>query len=121
MALMATRTRLSRLLLCSLSGKSRVAPRSVSTSIGSDPLGYCDYSRSRHFSSSSALAVSEPDAASSRHIGLEMLAVKDYLDYRRSLYGEITHKALFVDAVGTLLAPSQPMAQIYREIERVWE
>ncbi|KAM7270139.1 hypothetical protein ACFE04_029353 [Oxalis oulophora] len=41
---------------------------------------------------------------------------KDYLDYRKSLYGEITHKALLVDAVGTLLAPSQPMAQIYREI-----
>lgn len=38
--------------------------------------------------------------------------VKDYEDYRRSLYGDITHKALLVDAVGTLLVPSQPMAQV---------
>ncbi|KAJ0977509.1 hypothetical protein J5N97_012983 [Dioscorea zingiberensis] len=42
--------------------------------------------------------------------------VKEYEEYRRSLYGEITHKALLVDAVGTLLVPSQPMAQIYRKI-----
>ncbi|KAJ8449788.1 hypothetical protein Cgig2_001444 [Carnegiea gigantea] len=42
---------------------------------------------------------------------------KDYEDYRRSLYGgKITHTALFVDAVGTLLVPAQPTAQIYREI-----
>jgi REG-2-like HAD superfamily hydrolase len=47
---------------------------------------------------------------------LEIWGAKDYLDYRRSRYGEITHKALLVDAVGTLLIPSQPMAQIYREI-----
>ncbi|TQE05877.1 hypothetical protein C1H46_008560 [Malus baccata] len=42
------------------------------------------------------------------HMGLEILGVKDYEDYRRSLYGEITHKALLVDAVGTLV--------IYRKI-----
>ncbi|CAN0910252.1 hypothetical protein LINGRAHAP2_LOCUS26193 [Linum grandiflorum] len=43
--------------------------------------------------------------------------VKDYEDYRRSLYGgDITHKALLVDAVGTLVVPSQPMAQIYKQI-----
>ncbi|KAJ6332142.1 hypothetical protein OIU76_010518, partial [Salix suchowensis] len=42
--------------------------------------------------------------------------VKDYEDYRKSLYGDITHKALLVDAVGTLVVPSQPMAQIYRQI-----
>uniref|UniRef100_A0A6N2LN69 Haloacid dehalogenase-like hydrolase domain-containing protein 3 n=1 Tax=Salix viminalis TaxID=40686 RepID=A0A6N2LN69_SALVM len=42
--------------------------------------------------------------------------VKDYEDYRKSLYGDITHKALLVDAVGTLVAPSQPMAQIYRQM-----
>lgn len=41
-----------------------------------------------------------------------ILGVKDYEDYRRSLYGDITHKALLVDAVGTLLVPSQPMAQV---------
>ncbi|CAA7400024.1 unnamed protein product [Spirodela intermedia] len=43
-------------------------------------------------------------------------ATKEYYDYRRSLYGDVTHKALLVDAVGTLLVPSQPTAQIYREI-----
>lgn len=48
----------------------------------------------------------------SRPVGLGMLGLKDYEDYRRSLYGEITHKALLVDAAGTLLVPSQPMAQV---------
>ncbi|KMT15140.1 hypothetical protein BVRB_3g062570 [Beta vulgaris subsp. vulgaris] len=43
--------------------------------------------------------------------------LKDYEDYRKSLYGgNITHKALFVDAVGTLLVPAQSTAQIYRQI-----
>lgn len=42
--------------------------------------------------------------------------VKEYEDYRRALYGGLTHKALLVDAVGTLVLPSQPMAQIYRKI-----
>ncbi|RYR01470.1 hypothetical protein Ahy_B06g080341 isoform A [Arachis hypogaea] len=46
----------------------------------------------------------------------ETEALKDYADYRRSLYGHITHKALLVDAVGTLVLPSQPMAEIYRTI-----
>ncbi|XP_065857384.1 uncharacterized protein [Euphorbia lathyris] len=60
---------------------------------------------------SSIAAAAEPDV-----VGLEILGAKDYVDYRRSLYGDITHKALLVDAVGTLLIPSQPMAQIYRQI-----
>ncbi|XP_010926971.1 uncharacterized protein [Elaeis guineensis] len=47
--------------------------------------------------------------------GWDFVGAKEYLDYRRALYGEITHKALLVDAVGTLLVPSQPMAQIYRK------
>ncbi|PRQ19193.1 putative phosphoribosylaminoimidazole carboxylase [Rosa chinensis] len=38
--------------------------------------------------------------------------VKDHEDYRRSLYGEITHKTLLVNAIGTLIFPSQPMVQI---------
>ena len=38
--------------------------------------------------------------------------LKEYVDYRRSLYGEFTHKALLVDAVGTLLVPAQPTAQV---------
>lgn len=52
--------------------------------------------------SSASAAVAEP----------ETTEVKDYADYRRSLYGQITHKALLVDAVGTLVLPSQPMAQV---------
>ena len=49
-------------------------------------------------------------------MGLEIFGAKDYEDYRRSLYGDITHKALLVDAVGTLVVPSQPMAQVRRSI-----
>ncbi|CAA3001356.1 N-acylneuraminate-9-phosphatase-like [Olea europaea var. sylvestris] len=72
------------------------------------------------FSSSAASAAVEAETASpsaevlngSRLFGL----LKEYEDYRRNLYGGLTHKALFVDAVGTLLVPSQPMAQIYRQI-----
>ncbi|KAF7149296.1 hypothetical protein RHSIM_Rhsim03G0040300 [Rhododendron simsii] len=62
------------------------------------------------FYSSAAVPV-ESDLVGSRLFGL-----KDYEDYRRALYGGITHKALLVDAVGTLVVPSQPMAQIYRQI-----
>lgn len=68
------------------------------------------------FSSSAASAAVEAETASpsaevlngSRLFGL----LKEYEDYRRNLYGGLTHKALFVDAVGTLLVPSQPMAQV---------
>ncbi|KAE9465892.1 hypothetical protein C3L33_02202, partial [Rhododendron williamsianum] len=58
------------------------------------------------FYSSAAVPV-ESDLVDSRLFGL-----KDYEDYRRALYGGITHKALLVDAVGTLVLPSQPMAQV---------
>ncbi|XP_039024884.1 uncharacterized protein LOC120158011 [Hibiscus syriacus] len=68
---------------------------------------------SRDFSSSSSAAEVAPRRDP---MGFESVGMKEYLDYRRSLYGEITHKAVLVDAAGTLLAPSQPMAQIYREI-----
>ncbi|GFY98153.1 haloacid dehalogenase-like hydrolase (HAD) superfamily protein [Actinidia rufa] len=44
-------------------------------------------------------------------MGPIILGLKDYEDYRRALYGGMTHKALLVDAVGTLVVPSQPMAQ----------
>ncbi|XP_010543273.1 PREDICTED: haloacid dehalogenase-like hydrolase domain-containing protein 3 [Tarenaya hassleriana] len=69
---------------------------------------------SRLFSSasSSAAAVMEDEP---EMYGLGR-GLKDYEDYRRSLYGEITHKALLVDAVGTLLVPAQSTAQIYRTI-----
>uniref|UniRef100_A0A453ATW9 Haloacid dehalogenase-like hydrolase domain-containing protein 3 n=1 Tax=Aegilops tauschii subsp. strangulata TaxID=200361 RepID=A0A453ATW9_AEGTS len=32
------------------------------------------------------------------------------------IYGDITHKAILVDAAGTLLAPTEPMAQVYRTV-----
>ncbi|EOY08995.1 hypothetical protein QUC31_010691 [Theobroma cacao] len=103
MALMATtRTKLCRLLTRTL----RPGCSALNGSIRPDPFN-CSFS-----SASSAAAMAPQREA----MGLEVLGVKDYEDYRRSLYGEITHKALLVDAVGTLLAPSQPMAQIYREI-----
>lgn len=38
--------------------------------------------------------------------------LQDYENYRKSIHGGITHKALLVDAVGTLVVPSQPMAQV---------
>ncbi|XP_078170974.1 haloacid dehalogenase-like hydrolase (HAD) superfamily protein [Carex rostrata] len=46
----------------------------------------------------------------------DLKAMREYEQYRRSIYGEITHRALLVDAVGTLVEPAQPMAQIYRTI-----
>ena len=112
MALMANRTKLSGLFSsvicrnllfgsgsCSHGGKER-----FKVDLGSQlrPLSY----------STSALAQHECEVVGSRHMGLEILGVKDYVDYRRSLYGEISHKALLVDAVGTLVIPSQPMAQV---------
>ncbi|KAH7667121.1 HAD hydrolase subfamily IA protein [Dioscorea alata] len=51
-----------------------------------------------------------------RRYSAEAAVEKEYEEYRKSLYGEITHRAVLVDAVGTLLVPSQPMAQIYRTI-----
>eukprot|EP00252_Welwitschia_mirabilis_P027454 TRINITY_DN9417_c0_g1_i2.p1 TRINITY_DN9417_c0_g1~~TRINITY_DN9417_c0_g1_i2.p1 ORF type:complete len:272 (+),score=54.97 TRINITY_DN9417_c0_g1_i2:160-975(+) len=57
-------------------------------------------------------AVSE-NVSSGSCRGLEL----DWYDkYRRSVCGGLTHKALLVDAVGTLVVPSQPAAQIYRDI-----
>uniref|UniRef100_A0A7N0V3Y3 Haloacid dehalogenase-like hydrolase domain-containing protein 3 n=1 Tax=Kalanchoe fedtschenkoi TaxID=63787 RepID=A0A7N0V3Y3_KALFE len=41
---------------------------------------------------------------------------KEYQEYRKSVYGDVNYRALLVDAVGTLVVPSQPMAQIYRQI-----
>lgn len=60
-------------------------------------------------------ATEAAEAVGSRGVvGLGVFGLKDYEDYRRSLYGDITHKALLVDAAGTLLVPSQPMAQVMR-------
>lgn len=68
---------------------------------------------------STAAAVSpEPSSPAAEGLSGSRLfgLVKEYEDYRRALYGGLTHKALLVDAVGTLVIPSQPMAQIYRQI-----
>ncbi|XVE95780.1 hypothetical protein REPUB_Repub02eG0129200 [Reevesia pubescens] len=100
-----TRTKFCRFLTRTLRPGSSAA-FNFNGSVRPDPF-HCSFS-----SSSSAAAV----APQREPMGLEVLGVKEYMDYRRSLYGEITHKALLVDAVGTLLAPSQPTAQIYREI-----
>lgn len=65
------------------------------------------------YASSAAAAAAAPAMMEPRGMGeVEMFGVKDYEEYRRSLYGGITHKALLVDAVGTLVVPSQPMAQV---------
>ncbi|GAB4851740.1 hypothetical protein Ancab_031142 [Ancistrocladus abbreviatus] len=107
---MALRTKISRILSVtrivsssngSLAHKThnRPHPRSVA---GSESRQY------------SALATQEADPVIGPR-GLGGFWVKDYEDYRRSLYGGITYKALLVDAVGTLVIPSQPMAQIYRQ------
>lgn len=59
------------------------------------------------YSSYSSAVASLESEADSRLFGL-----KDYENYRKTLHGGITHKALLVDAVGTLVIPSQPMAQV---------
>jgi hypothetical protein len=42
----------------------------------------------------------------------ELSAAREYYDYRKSIYGDVTHRALLVDAVGTLVVPAQPTAQV---------
>jgi hypothetical protein len=44
--------------------------------------------------------------------GWELSAAREYYDYRKSIYGDVTHRALLVDAVGTLVVPAQPTAQV---------
>ncbi|WOL04048.1 N-acylneuraminate-9-phosphatase [Canna indica] len=84
--------------------------------------GRRDDFRRQDFSTGAASAVEVEDRVSGglRQFpglhGWDLAGGLEYLEYRRSLYGEITHKALLVDAVGTLVVPSQPMAQIYRQI-----
>ncbi|CAD6211227.1 unnamed protein product [Miscanthus lutarioriparius] len=48
--------------------------------------------------------------------GWELSAAREYYDYRKSIYGDVTHRALLVDAVGTLVVPAQPTAQVYKSI-----
>lgn len=70
-----------------------------------------------HNSSESGSRPYSVEATAEMGVGPSGFWLKDYEDYRRSLYGgKITHKALLVDAVGTLVVPAQPTAQIYRQI-----
>uniref|UniRef100_A0A0E0KDU5 Uncharacterized protein n=1 Tax=Oryza punctata TaxID=4537 RepID=A0A0E0KDU5_ORYPU len=46
----------------------------------------------------------------------ELSAAREYYDYRKSIYGDVTHRALLVDAVGTLVVPAQPTAMVYKSI-----
>lgn len=103
---MAARTNLAR-VLTSLTART---PNSGSGTRCSDPLGTLHKFSGSY--SSAAVAAEESEMTGSRYMGSERLGVKDYEDYRRSLYGEITHKAVLVDAVGTLVVPSQPMAEV---------
>lgn len=77
---------------------------------GTDRIARTGALLSRWISSASSSAVMADDE--SRGIYGLGSVLKEYEDYRRSLYGEITHKALLVDAVGTLLVPAQPTAQV---------
>lgn len=64
-----------------------------------------------------AAVTAEPEADGGATRGhWDLMAAREYEQYRRAIYGEITHRALLVDAVGTLVVPAQPMAQIYRTI-----
>ncbi|PKU86197.1 haloacid dehalogenase-like hydrolase domain-containing protein 3 [Dendrobium catenatum] len=103
------------------------APPALSSSFSSSSPNGCSWcfgsKTDLHLRFYSAVAAAEEVAGGLRGMTLngrlrsewDLLGAKEYLEYRRSLYGEITHKALLVDAVGTLLVPSQPMAQIYRQ------
>ncbi|KAF7819102.1 haloacid dehalogenase-like hydrolase domain-containing protein 3 [Senna tora] len=107
---MAARTNLAR-VLTTLAART---PISESQSFCSNPFdAFRKFSRSH---SSVAVAAQQSEMMDSEYMGLEMGGLKDYQDYRRSLYGQITHKAVLVDAVGTLVLPSQPMAEIYRKV-----
>lgn len=111
MALISTRTKISRILSTfspnTLLSRPPFPSNGVQAAARLLPFGGFGSSFA-----SSAVASVEPETLGSSGIGFEILGVKDYEDYRRSLYGDITHKALLVDAVGTLVVPSQPMAQV---------
>ncbi|KAI6696908.1 hypothetical protein NL676_017027 [Syzygium grande] len=120
MAVIATRMKLSRFLRAALAGGGSRSPFPRRAPPPPPPpnglASRSDSARSASGLAAAAVAPSEPEMVGSRSLGMEIFGVKEYEDYRRSLYGGITHKALLVDAVGTLVVPSQPMAQIYREI-----
>ena len=110
---MACRTKVSRVLNSSLIEKTGFLRTGTSVNGFSGRILDDPCRRIGHFrcysSFSAAVASNEPRLGLG---GFEVLGLKDYYEYRKSLYGEITHKALLVDAVGTLLVPSQPMAEV---------
>ncbi|CAL9137172.1 unnamed protein product [Musa acuminata var. zebrina] len=103
-------------------GGAALSPTSLSSCRNLHSSGRKDDSRRQEYSTGAAAAVEVEGGIPGglRRLpgrqGWDLAGAIEYLEYRRSLYGEITHKALLVDAVGTLVAPSQPMAQIYRQI-----
>uniref|UniRef100_A0A7C9AL81 N-acylneuraminate-9-phosphatase n=1 Tax=Opuntia streptacantha TaxID=393608 RepID=A0A7C9AL81_OPUST len=101
---MAAMSRISRAL--------RTSPTTITTIISPRFSPSRSSGGARPYSAESAAAEMEVG-----HVGSMGFWLKDYEDYRKSLYGgKITHKALLVDAVGTLVVPAQPTAQIYRQI-----
>ncbi|THU44560.1 hypothetical protein C4D60_Mb02t08660 [Musa balbisiana] len=103
-------------------GGAAPSPTSLSSCRNLHSSGRKDDSRRQEYSTGAAAAVEVEGGIPGglRRLpgrqGWDLAGAIEYLEYRRSLYGEITHKALLVDAVGTLVVPSQPMAQIYRQI-----
>ena len=66
----------------------------------------------RPLGTAAAAAEVTADAAAAGVARWEPMGAREYYDYRRAIYGDITHKAILVDAAGTLLAPTEPMAQV---------
>jgi hypothetical protein len=48
---------------------------------------------------------------------LGFLAVWDNYIYRKSMYGNVTHQALLVDAIGTFMVPTQPTPVCNRYVQ----
>ncbi|CAN6444060.1 unnamed protein product [Victoria cruziana] len=92
--------------------RASVAPRCICSASFLEVLGSEKVNARRCYSSAPSLPsspTSPPQCTT-----MEALWLKDYFDYRKSVYGEVTHRALLVDVVGTLIVPAQPTAQIYR-------
>ncbi|KAL3533583.1 hypothetical protein ACH5RR_007104 [Cinchona calisaya] len=120
---MAMRARTAKSLLLNTFFPSRTKSFSFGFGSKNDSRVGCSFgsSTSAFFSTSSAAVAAAEPVEESRMDHTTSLSglfgmLKEYEDYRRALYGGLTHKALLVDAVGTLVVPSQPMAQIYRQI-----
>lgn len=90
--------------------RASVAPRCICSASFLEVLGSEKVNARRCYSSAPSLPsspTSPPQCTT-----MEALWLKDYFDYRKSVYGEVTHRALLVDVVGTLIVPAQPTAQV---------